>query len=171
MSNVITTNGWTFPVDNNTKETVWTFGQTDSDSYNDFRNLIGVVNIGFEDGNDEVIGGQNNDILKGNRGDDRLDGYWGDDTLKGGEGNDTFVLSIGNDVITDFTIGEDKIEIDVGRKLQKKINKLLRKDKEGKAEKLLEKKLDIRETDEGLMIADTLLENVNEFSIEMLEIV
>ena len=60
-----------------------------------------------------------NDILDGGSGNDRLYGGSGDDILTGGAGADKFVFSMrgidgtsgndGNDVITDFTLGTDKI--------------------------------------------------------------
>ncbi|MCP9481468.1 hypothetical protein NNA36_05790 [Shimia sp. CNT1-13L.2] len=82
-------------------------------------------------GMDSLIGGQGRDTLRGGGGDDileggseqdRLRGGHGDDTLTGGEGNDVFIFgknggfalpgtSHGNDVITDFTIGEDRVRI------------------------------------------------------------
>lgn len=48
-----------------------------------------------------------------NKGDDRLDGGPGSDTLTGGAGKDCFVLALnyGTDTITDFTIGEDQIQL------------------------------------------------------------
>jgi len=87
---------------------------------------------------DNVIGGESDDTLVGNdganvlvggRGGDRLDGGDGDDvlvisrdggsTVSGGAGRDLFVIELGpgkpwestaaDDVITDFTLGEDKL--------------------------------------------------------------
>ncbi|MGF1537038.1 MAG: hypothetical protein ACFB4J_11230 [Elainellaceae cyanobacterium] len=67
-------------------------------------------------GNDILVGGAGNDILIGGDGNDRLIGGAGDDQLTGGSGTDTFVLTsdIGTDTITDFTIGEDLIELEAG---------------------------------------------------------
>ncbi len=92
-------------------------------------------------GNDMIDGGQDNDILFGGSGDDQLSGGQGTDTLyggsgrdtvSGGQGNDVLVGGFGsdtlsggqgadrfvyldvcdtNDVITDFTRGEDKIDL------------------------------------------------------------
>ena len=84
------------------------------------------------DGNDEIDGGQGDDLLDGGAGNDDLDGQQGNDTLIGGLGNDLlnggagndvltggagadifeFYPGSGRDVITDFTNGEDRIEID-----------------------------------------------------------
>ncbi len=52
----------------------------------------------------KIIGGEGNDYINGGK---------GKDTLTGGEGDDTFVYEYGtgNKVITDYTEGEDKIEI------------------------------------------------------------
>ena len=70
-------------------------------------------------GNDTLLGGADNDVLDGGKGNDILDGGSGDDTLTGGKGHDTFVfaplgsdgLPGGNDVITDFTHGQDRIDL------------------------------------------------------------
>ncbi len=64
-------------------------------------------------GNDRVIGGQGDDEINGEAGRDRLVGHGGDDTLTGGTGADSFVFGAktGHDVVTDFTIGEDLIEL------------------------------------------------------------
>ena len=44
---------------------------------------------------------------------DRISGGSGNDTIRGGGGNDTFVFAKndGNDTITDFTIGQDQIQL------------------------------------------------------------
>lgn len=66
-------------------------------------------------GNDYLDGGEDNDIIVGGAGNDRLVGYIGNDTLIGGAGNDTFVMSSfgarGVNIITDFTSGQDKMEL------------------------------------------------------------
>lgn len=66
------------------------------------------------EGDDRLHGGAGNDILDGNAGDDFIRGGSGDDTLTGGEGADTFSFDSddGNDIITDFTVGEDRIMLD-----------------------------------------------------------
>jgi len=88
--------------------------------------LIGLA------GNDEIDGGRGDDLLEGGAGADDLDGEAGNDSLFGGEGNDLLnggagddvltggagsdIFEIypgsGRDVITDFTNGLDRIEID-----------------------------------------------------------
>jgi Ca2+-binding RTX toxin-like protein len=65
------------------------------------------------EGNDILNGGLGKDVLYGGTGDDRLDGGAEDDYLTGGQGRDLFVYrpSSGKDVITDFQIGQDKIDL------------------------------------------------------------
>ncbi len=73
-------------------------------------------------GNDTLEGDGGNDVLEGGKGNDRLDGgdnndtlngSLGDDFITGGTGSDLFVIQrdSGNDTITDFTSGEDLIDI------------------------------------------------------------
>ena len=69
------------------------------------------------DGNDMLSGGDGDDILYGDDGNDILEGGAGSDTLTGGAGNDIFRFRPGDvggsaiDTITDFTKGQDKIDL------------------------------------------------------------
>ncbi|RGP82405.1 hcalcium-binding protein [Vibrio cholerae] len=85
-------------------------------------------------GVDLMFGGSGNDLLYGGEGNDGLRGGTGNDTLDGGAGNDILIGGLGNDIltggsgedlfkwvdgdldnskdrITDFTIGQDKIDL------------------------------------------------------------
>ncbi|WP_336939863.1 type I secretion C-terminal target domain-containing protein, partial [Vibrio cholerae] len=67
-------------------------------------------------GNDTLYGGNGNDTLIGGDGNDILIGGLGNDILTGGSGEDLFKwvdgdLDGGRDRITDFTIGQDKIDL------------------------------------------------------------
>ena len=64
-------------------------------------------------GNDRLMGSEGHDTLNGGEGDDWLSGGTGTDTLTGGAGADTFAYFTGHgsDTITDFTDGEDKIDL------------------------------------------------------------
>ena len=65
--------------------------------------------------NDKIYGDAGNDKLYGDAGNDSLYGGSGNDTFTGGEGNDVFIYEGGKDVITDYTAGQDKIEISSGK--------------------------------------------------------
>ena len=58
-----------------------------------------------------LVGDANSNSLIGGSGADTLDGGSGNDTLTGGSGNDVFIYSSGRDVITDYTVGQDKIKL------------------------------------------------------------
>ena len=62
---------------------------------------------------DEYTGTDSAETLTGGAGDDTITGLGGDDTLTGNEGDDTFVFASGHgaDTITDFTDGEDTIDL------------------------------------------------------------
>ena len=73
----------------------------------------GVDTLDGNAGNDRLIGGEGRDTLEGGAGDDWLSGGAGTDTLTGGAGADTFAYHAGDgsDTITDFSDGEDKIDL------------------------------------------------------------
>jgi Ca2+-binding RTX toxin-like protein len=86
--------------------------------------LLGAadLNLTGHGGNNSLTGNRGNNILSGLDGNDRLDGGAGDDrlldgagsdTLTGGAGADIFVLSADGvtDTITDFTPGEDRLDL------------------------------------------------------------
>lgn len=75
-------------------------------------------------GNDRIWGGTGNDDIFGDDGNDFIEGQQGNDTLTGGAGKDTFFYWVdnsqkslrpgtmwGNDVITDFKVGEDRLDL------------------------------------------------------------
>ncbi|MEW6995877.1 Ig-like domain-containing protein, partial [Colwelliaceae bacterium MEBiC 14330] len=65
-------------------------------------------------GDDIITGGTGIDNISGDDGDDSLTGGVGNDFLTGGSGIDTFIWLAGDsgvDEITDFTVGEDVIDI------------------------------------------------------------
>ena len=65
-------------------------------------------------GRDSLFGWDKADVIHGGDGDDRIAGLGDADTLTGGAGRDHFVYgaaSEGGDTITDFTPGQDKIEV------------------------------------------------------------
>ena len=69
-----------------------------------------------EAGNDTMYGGGGNDTLNGGAGNDTLYGGVGTDKLTGGTGRDTFVYANGDgkDTITDYTAGQDTLQISSG---------------------------------------------------------
>lgn len=66
-----------------------------------------------DDGADTIYGDAGNDIINGGLGDDLVYGGMGNDLLTGDAGNDVFVFEArgGRDTITDFTTGEDTLNI------------------------------------------------------------
>lgn len=65
-------------------------------------------------GNDSLYGNSGTDTLLGGDGDDRLYGGNGNDILTGGNGNNMFVYNAttdAGDIITDFKVGNDKIQL------------------------------------------------------------
>ncbi|MBD2090699.1 hypothetical protein H6F67_12625 [Microcoleus sp. FACHB-1515] len=76
---------------------------------NDLNNMV----WGYDRSNDVINGQGGNDQIVGLSGDDLLRGGQGSDTLTGGIGRDRFVLTAGtgSDRITDFTIGQDWMQL------------------------------------------------------------
>ncbi|MEY4981985.1 MAG: hypothetical protein RIR62_251 [Pseudomonadota bacterium] len=64
-------------------------------------------------GNDTLSGGAGNDSVGGGEGDDIITAGAGSDTFSGGTGNDVYALNAGTGlkVITDFTIGADRVDV------------------------------------------------------------
>jgi Ca2+-binding RTX toxin-like protein len=64
-------------------------------------------------GVNSVLGSNFNDTISGSNANEILNGASGNDILTGGAGSDNFVfrLSSGNDTVTDFTNGQDTIDI------------------------------------------------------------
>jgi Ca2+-binding RTX toxin-like protein len=75
------------------------------------------ANSGFTvtvDGTGNILTGSSlSDVINAGAGNDIIDGGLGSDTLTGGAGADTFKIGYGDDVIKDFTVGTDKLFIDV----------------------------------------------------------
>lgn len=64
-------------------------------------------------GNDVIAGNQADNVLRGRGGIDSLYGLDGDDVLSGGAQKDHFHFDAGHDTVTDFTVGVDKLWIDL----------------------------------------------------------
>ncbi len=54
---------------------------------------------------------EGNDTLSGTAGNDYIDGLAGDDIINSLDGSDTLIGGLGNDTITDFSIGQDLIDL------------------------------------------------------------
>lgn len=97
-------------------------------------NIAATSSFNASTGDDQIRGTDDNDIILGHAGNDVLDGGLGDDVLYGGSGNDILIGGLGDDIltggsgedlfkwvdgdldgstdrITDFKIGEDKIDL------------------------------------------------------------
>ena len=75
--------------------------------------LIGIENVNAGGGNDIVSGSKSGNVLNGEAGDDVLYGGLGNDRLTGGSGDDIFKIKKGRGkaLITDYTSGEDRIQL------------------------------------------------------------
>ncbi|SFM63086.1 type I secretion C-terminal target domain (VC_A0849 subclass), partial [Pseudomonas sp. ok602] len=88
-----------------------------TDTLTSIENLVGSNyndTLTGDNGNNVINGGLGNDTLNGGGGDDILIGGLGNNTLSGGAGADTFLWQQGNsghDVVTDFTLGTDKLDL------------------------------------------------------------
>src|SRR5262249_18197472 len=82
--------------------------------------LISIENLTGSAFADILTGNNGDNVLNGGAGNDRLTGGLGQDTLTGGAGNDVFAFNsvsdtlagpLARDIITDFTPGQDKIDL------------------------------------------------------------
>lgn len=97
-------------------------GDSDSDSGTDDANTLHFGTTGDDTltggaSKDTIIGGAGDDTIYGGDGDDFILAGAGDDTITGGAGEDTFfyMAGDGDDTITDFTDGEDVINLSLMR--------------------------------------------------------
>ncbi|KAB2851194.1 MAG: calcium-binding protein [Hyphomicrobiaceae bacterium] len=78
--------------------------------------VVGIEKVVGTDLDDKFTGDKNDNVFVGGGGNDWFRGMGGKDTFTGGEGKDTFswnkkdVSAKASDVITDFSVGEDKLE-------------------------------------------------------------
>lgn len=86
------------------------YPQALEDEFTSIENVVGSNRA------DRIFGDDGANDIDGAMGDDLINGRDGDDVLTGGWGNDTFVFdhrdSGEDDTITDFTIGDDRIDLD-----------------------------------------------------------
>ncbi|SFR78361.1 calcium-binding protein [Sphingomonas jatrophae] len=78
---------------------------------------IGADQIFGNAGNNLLIGDAGNDTIEGGDGIDYLSGGTGSDSLRGGAGTDVFVFdtletAAERDTVLDFTLGEDRVQLD-----------------------------------------------------------
>jgi Ca2+-binding RTX toxin-like protein len=71
-----------------------------------------AVSATGNDSANQLFGNSIGNVINGGLGNDTLNGGLGNDTLTGGLGNDVFQLTnLSTDTITDFTVGEDIIQL------------------------------------------------------------
>ena len=75
--------------------------------------MLGIENVNAGGGDDIVTGSKSGNVLNGEAGDDVLYGGLGNDRLTGGSGDDIFKIKKGRGkaLITDYTSGEDRIQL------------------------------------------------------------
>ena len=105
---------WVYYGDSNEAVTVYLWEGTGKRGYAEGDVIVQVENvIGSEYG--DVLEGDDgaNHLSGGSGGDDSLSGHAGNDSLWGGAGNDVFIFDSGHgdDIITDFTDGNDLIDL------------------------------------------------------------
>ena len=71
--------------------------------------IVDVENVNGTHYSDTLIGDYKNNVLNGNAGDDFLTGNGGHDIFQFSAHNG--VVDFGNDMVTDFTVGEDRVRI------------------------------------------------------------
>ena len=78
-----------------------------------FGNNLKIIDAAAAPNEMKIKGNSLSNKIIGTANDDTIEGAKGNDTLSGGAGSDIFVYNFqdGNDVITDYTEGEDKIQI------------------------------------------------------------
>jgi len=81
-------------------------------NFSDVGGLIGNVAVAKGAAIENAIGGSGADTIIGNGSANRLQGNAGSDTLTGAGGADVFVFTKGGgaDIVTDFTVGSDKLD-------------------------------------------------------------
>ena len=78
----------------------------------DYADTVKKVDASKVTENIEITGNRLSNTLIGGKGADILSGGSGNDTLTGNGGKDIFIHTEGDDVITDYTAGKDKIQLE-----------------------------------------------------------